>query len=47
LFGRPCSPQRINEFCREWSAREATLAAVPRQQSEHRFAADDDEVASA
>jgi diguanylate cyclase (GGDEF)-like protein len=32
LFGRPGSPQRVVDFCRDWDLRhERTLAAVPRQ----------------
>jgi EAL domain-containing protein (putative c-di-GMP-specific phosphodiesterase class I) len=32
LFGRPTSPQRISDFCRDWELREErTLAALPRQ----------------
>ena len=46
LFGRPSSPQRVSEFCREWSAPEKTLAAVPRQTTDSKFATDD-EVATA
>jgi EAL domain-containing protein (putative c-di-GMP-specific phosphodiesterase class I) len=46
LFGRPCSPQRVTDFCRDWAAPETTLAAVPRQATDSRHA-DDDEVASA
>jgi diguanylate cyclase (GGDEF)-like protein len=49
LFGRPGSPERITDFCRDWSDRaEQTLAAVPRQTSEDAYAADEaDEVATA
>ncbi|MBV9292500.1 MAG: EAL domain-containing protein [Frankiales bacterium] len=31
LFGRPASPERVTEFCREWPTRgEHTLAGIPR-----------------
>jgi diguanylate cyclase (GGDEF)-like protein len=46
LFGRPCSPQRITDFCRDWSTTEKTLTAVPRQTKKSRYDADE-EVASA
>jgi diguanylate cyclase (GGDEF)-like protein len=32
LFGRPGSPQRLTDFCRDWDSRgERTLSSVPRQ----------------
>jgi hypothetical protein len=32
LFGRPGSPQRLTEFCRDWDVQgQRTLAGLPRQ----------------
>ncbi|MDQ1697684.1 MAG: hypothetical protein QOJ03_3037 [Frankiaceae bacterium] len=42
LFGRPGSPQRVTEFCRDWETRsERTLAELPRQDTASRDAASD------
>jgi diguanylate cyclase (GGDEF)-like protein len=42
LFGRPGSPQRLTDFCREWDTRgERALTSVPRQAATEPANADD------